>query len=157
MFKQEKKYAMERLSAAKAEGQVDEGVVPLQGRKVNANAPLNMFYHFGREKTLQHYLAAHLLELKAGQSLIDVASCDSPVPRIYSDLYGCEIWQQDLLYPQGLGDVLARLVGRLAPPNNARIRSGLRSVKMVVLLGGICKGEDSLCQYRLIPILQSAR
>lgn len=55
-----------------------------------------------REKTLQHYVAAKLLELTPQDRYIDIASCDSPVPKVYGDLFGCEIWRQDILWPEGI-------------------------------------------------------
>lgn len=57
-----------------------------------------------REKTLQHYVSALLLNLSPGRTLIDVASCESPAPRIYRDLYGCEVWVLDIIYPEGIHD-----------------------------------------------------
>jgi len=54
------------------------------------------------EKALEHYLAARLLELAPQDRYIDIASASSPVPEIYSRLFGCETWRQDLAYPPGL-------------------------------------------------------
>jgi SAM-dependent methyltransferase len=54
------------------------------------------------EKTLEHYLAAKLLELSPQDVYIDVATSDSPTPEIYHELYGCKVYRQDLTYPYGV-------------------------------------------------------
>lgn len=54
------------------------------------------------EKSLEHYLGAKLLGLSEGDVYVDIANGDSPTPEIYTALYGCETYRQDLIYPQGL-------------------------------------------------------
>src|SRR5262245_40410405 len=54
------------------------------------------------EKSLEHYLAARLLGLKSDDVYIDVASEHSPVPEIYSRLFGARTYKQDLACPPGL-------------------------------------------------------
>jgi len=54
------------------------------------------------EKTLEHYLAAQLLELSPQDVYVDIAASDSPTPEIYHDLYGCTVYRQDLTYPSGV-------------------------------------------------------
>jgi hypothetical protein len=54
------------------------------------------------EKYLEHYLAARLLNLSPNDVYIDVASGNSPVAQIYSGLYGCTAYQQDIRFPAGL-------------------------------------------------------
>ncbi len=54
------------------------------------------------EKSLEHYVAAKVLELSEKDVYIDVASCRSPVPEIYQDLFGCKVYRQDLVYLPGL-------------------------------------------------------
>lgn len=60
------------------------------------------YYPFNRhEKSLEHYLAAKLLQLGSQDVYIDVASEHSPAPNIYRRLFGVEAYRQDLAYPTG--------------------------------------------------------
>jgi SAM-dependent methyltransferase len=54
------------------------------------------------EKSLEHYIAARLLDLNSNDIYIDIASEGSPVPEIYNRLFGCTTYRQDLAYPEGL-------------------------------------------------------
>jgi SAM-dependent methyltransferase len=54
------------------------------------------------QKGLEHFVAAGLLELRAGQVCIDVASQNSPAPDIYGRLHGAMMYTQDLVYPPGV-------------------------------------------------------
>lgn len=54
------------------------------------------------EKALEHFIALTLLELKAGDIYLDIASSGSPTPEIYADLTGAETWRQDLDYASGI-------------------------------------------------------
>jgi SAM-dependent methyltransferase len=54
------------------------------------------------EKSLEHYLAAKLLELKKEDLYIDVASSNSPASDIYHRLYGCEAYKQDMMFADGI-------------------------------------------------------
>lgn len=54
------------------------------------------------EKSLEHYLAAELLNLSEDDIFIDVACADSPAAEIYSKLYGCTVYKQDLIFPDGI-------------------------------------------------------
>ncbi len=54
------------------------------------------------EKSLEHFIASELLDLKKGDVYIDIASENSPVPEIYGGLFGCRAYRQDLSYPEGL-------------------------------------------------------
>lgn len=59
------------------------------------------------EKSLEHYLAARMLNLSADDVYIDVATSNSPAPEIYHDLYGCKVYRQDLIFPKGIhGNVI---------------------------------------------------
>lgn len=65
------------------------------------------YYKGGRannfsEKSLEHYLAAKFLDLCEDDVYVDIANGDSPVPEIYSQLYGCEAYRQDIAYPKGI-------------------------------------------------------
>lgn len=54
------------------------------------------------EKSLEHYLAAKLLDLSEKDVYIDIASANSPTPEIYHKLYGCKVYRQDLMFPEGI-------------------------------------------------------
>jgi SAM-dependent methyltransferase len=54
------------------------------------------------EKSLEHFIAQKLLTLSPGDIYIDIASQHSPVPEIYSRLYGCQTYAQDLAYAHGI-------------------------------------------------------
>ncbi|MBI3796452.1 MAG: sulfotransferase [Deltaproteobacteria bacterium] len=59
------------------------------------------------EKSLEHYLAAKLLQFDEHDVYIDIASEHSPVPEIYHRLFGVKAHRQDLAYPPGLnGDMI---------------------------------------------------
>jgi SAM-dependent methyltransferase len=61
------------------------------------------YYSFNLpEKSLEHFVAAQLLGLSSGDIYIDIASEHSPVPEIYSRLFGCVSYRQDLAYRAGL-------------------------------------------------------
>ena len=54
------------------------------------------------EKTLEHYLAAKLLEFGKDDVYIDVGSADSPAPEIYHKLYGATTFRQDIMFPRAV-------------------------------------------------------
>jgi SAM-dependent methyltransferase len=69
------------------------------------------YYKGGRaqnfiEKTLEHYLAAKLLELSSDDVYLDIASFNSPATEIYQNIYGCKTYKQDLVFPEGIHDDL---------------------------------------------------
>jgi len=53
------------------------------------------------EKSFEHFMSLRLLEVKAGEVFVDVASENSPVPKIYSRLSGCVSYRQDIMYVPG--------------------------------------------------------
>ena len=55
-----------------------------------------------REKALEHYLAARLLDLSPDDVFIDIAADISPAADIYHRLFGCKGYSQDLTYDSGL-------------------------------------------------------
>jgi SAM-dependent methyltransferase len=70
-------------------------------------AQFRTYYNGGKapnfvEKALEHYLAARFLNLRHGEVYVDVANDNSPTPEIYTALYGCDSYRQDLKFPQGL-------------------------------------------------------
>jgi SAM-dependent methyltransferase len=54
------------------------------------------------EKSLEHYIAAKLLNLSENDVYIDVASANSPAAEIYHRLFGCKVYRQDLIFPEGI-------------------------------------------------------
>ncbi|MFH0879140.1 MAG: methyltransferase domain-containing protein [Lentisphaerota bacterium] len=54
------------------------------------------------EKILEHYVAADLLALKPGDVYLDIANAGAPTAKIYHELYGCDAYEQDLKYPEGI-------------------------------------------------------
>jgi SAM-dependent methyltransferase len=70
------------------------------------------------EKSLEHYIAAKLLNLSSNDVYIDVASANSPAPEIYSRLFGCKTYRQDLAYPEGLnGDTIGGDAANMPVPD----------------------------------------
>lgn len=66
------------------------------------------------EKSLEHYLAAKLLNLSREDIYIDIANANSPAPEIYHKLYGCKVYRQDLLFPEGVhGNVIGGDAGNM--------------------------------------------
>ncbi len=69
------------------------------------------YYDGGRdphffEKSLEHYLAAKLLDLSGEDTYIDVANGDSPIPQIYHDIYGCNAYAQDKYFKTSKGGMI---------------------------------------------------
>ena len=61
------------------------------------------YYSFNLpEKSLEHFVAAQLLGLSPDDVYVDIASEHSPVPEIYSRLFGCASYRQDLAYRAGV-------------------------------------------------------
>jgi hypothetical protein len=54
------------------------------------------------EKSLEHYIAAQLLNLRPDDVYIDIASSYAPTSKIYNRLFGCTTYRQDLVFPEGL-------------------------------------------------------
>jgi SAM-dependent methyltransferase len=78
------------------------------------------------EKSLEHYIAARLLDLKPGDVYIDIASEGSPVPEIYHRLFGCTTYRQDLAYPPGVnGDTIGGDAANLPVPDGFASKMGL--------------------------------
>jgi hypothetical protein len=71
------------------------------------------------EKSLEHYIAAKLLDLSEDDVYIDVGSSGSPTAAIYRRMYGCETYQQDLVFPPGMnGNLIGGDAGNM-PITNA--------------------------------------
>ena len=54
------------------------------------------------EKALEHFVSIKLLKFNTGDVFIDIASANSPFPRIISEVYGCNVYRQDMVYPYGV-------------------------------------------------------
>jgi SAM-dependent methyltransferase len=77
-------------------------------------------YYIGNfpEKSLEHYIAADLLDLNPKDTYIDIASEHSPVPEIYSRVFGVNAYRQDLAYAPGLrGDTIGSNAADMPVPN----------------------------------------
>ncbi len=71
--------------------------------KAGYSKTYSSYYSFNiYEKSLEHYVAAKLLNMNKNDIYIDIASEGSPVPEIYGKLYGVNTYRQDLNYPAGL-------------------------------------------------------
>lgn len=87
--------------------------------KANYTGKYPKYYDFNiREKSLEHFLAAKLLELNPQDVYIDIASEGSPVPEIYNRLYGVKSYRQDLAYRAGLhGDTIGGNAANMPVPD----------------------------------------
>jgi hypothetical protein len=66
------------------------------------------------EKSLEHYLAAKLLDLSNDDVYIDIGSANSPAPEIYQKLYGSKVYRQDVVFPEGInGNVIGGDAGNM--------------------------------------------
>jgi SAM-dependent methyltransferase len=85
------------------------------------------YYSFNiQEKSLEHFIAATLLDLNPDDTYIDIASEGSPVPEIYERLYGCKTYRQDLAYPAGLsGDTIGGDAAAMPIPADFASKLGL--------------------------------
>ncbi|MCA1792873.1 MAG: methyltransferase domain-containing protein [Desulfobacteraceae bacterium] len=54
------------------------------------------------EKSLEHFVAFQLLDIRPEEVFIDLASEHSPVPDIFSRLTGARAYGQDIMYPAGI-------------------------------------------------------
>jgi SAM-dependent methyltransferase len=78
------------------------------------------------EKSLEHYVAAFLLELAPGQVYIDIANLQSPTPEIYAEIFGVDAYRQDLRFPEGLhGKTIGGDAGRMPLPDGFADRMAL--------------------------------
>jgi hypothetical protein len=66
------------------------------------------------EKSLEHYLAANLLNLTRDDVYVDVGSSGSPVAEIFHRIFGCESYMQDLVFPYGIhGHIIGGEAGNM--------------------------------------------
>lgn len=85
------------------------------------------YYSFNLpEKSLEHFLAAKMLNLNSQDIYIDIASEHSPVPEIYSRLFGVKAYRQDLAYREGLhGDTIGGDAANMPVPNGFATKMAL--------------------------------
>jgi hypothetical protein len=94
---------LERLGIAVSEFDVD--TVGYRSYLATAQYPPDYYADNITEKSLEHYIAARLLDLRPWDTYIDIASEQSPVPEIYHRVFGVTAYRQDLAYAPGiLGD-----------------------------------------------------
>lgn len=67
-----------------------------------AKYPQNAYQGNFTEKTLEHYLTVELLSFNTTDIVIDVASCNSPFVDVIERTVGCQIYEQDIVYPPGI-------------------------------------------------------
>jgi hypothetical protein len=78
------------------------------------------------EKSLEHYVAATLLELGPADTYIDVASQDSPAPLVYRQLFACTTYRQDLSFPPGVhGGTIGSDAAAMPVPDGFATKMGL--------------------------------
>ncbi|MFC2155563.1 class I SAM-dependent methyltransferase [Acidobacteriota bacterium] len=71
--------------------------------KINYKKKYPRYYSFNfPEKTLEHFVAFKLLNLKTGDKFIDIAAEQSPHSREYSRLTGCIGYKQDIMFRPGI-------------------------------------------------------
>lgn len=89
------------------------------------------------EKTLEHYLAAKILNLSEDDIYIDVATNNSPTPEIYQKLYDCQVYKQDKIFPKGIdGNVIGGDAGHMPVKDNFATKMALHDALQ-------CFEEDS--------------
>jgi SAM-dependent methyltransferase len=124
------------IAALQAEGiAVEEYEISVEGYRNYLRqadyARFPRYYAGGRapnfaEKSLEHYVAAHLLDLTSHDVYVDVANAHSPAPEIYHDLSGCRTYCQDLLFPAGLHDgVIGGDAGAMPVPDGFATKMAL--------------------------------
>jgi SAM-dependent methyltransferase len=60
------------------------------------------FGEFFTEKALEHYVSLSFKPLTSDSKVIDIASAGSPFPEIVHSDYGCDVWSNDLIFPEGV-------------------------------------------------------
>ena len=69
------------------------------------------YYNGGKEnqiheKSLEHFVAAELLDLNDKDVYIDIANGDSPSPDIYNRIFGCRTYAQDMYFKEAREGVI---------------------------------------------------
>jgi len=77
-------------------------------------------------KSLQHYLAAKLLNLSQEDVYGDIACAASPAADIYQKIYGCKVYRQDLGAPEGIhGNLIGGDAGNMPVEDEFFTKMGL--------------------------------
>jgi hypothetical protein len=78
------------------------------------------------QKSLEHYLAAKLLDVNEKDIYIDIASEGSPAPFLYRELFGAKTFRQDLIYAPGFnGDQIGGDAARMEIPDEFATKMAL--------------------------------
>jgi SAM-dependent methyltransferase len=54
------------------------------------------------EKALEHFVSLSFHELTADSKVIDLANAGSPFPEIAHSIHGCDVWSNDLKFPESI-------------------------------------------------------
>jgi hypothetical protein len=72
-----------------------------------------------REKCLEHFVSLELIEPKAGEVLIDVASMNSPFSGVAAETHELVTYRQDLMFPSGRhGDTIGGDAADMSVPDS---------------------------------------
>jgi hypothetical protein len=86
----------------------------------------NNYPHNLTEKSLEHYIAAKLLEINEKDVYIDIAAKDSPVAEIFRKLFGAETFRQDISYTSGFkGNLIGGDAANMPVPDHFANKVGL--------------------------------
>lgn len=78
------------------------------------------------EKSLEHYIAAKLLNLSNQDVFVDIACANSPASLIYEKLYGCQTYKQDIAFPKGIhGNLIGGNAMEIPLPSDSATKMAL--------------------------------
>lgn len=111
-------------------------------------------------KSLQHYLAAKLLNLSRDDVYGDIACSTSPAADIYQKIYGCKVYKQDLGAPEGIhGNLIGGDAGNMPVRDGFFTKIGLHcsfehfendsDISFIKEAGRVLKKGGKLC---IIPL-----
>lgn len=114
-------------------------------------------------KSLQHYLAAKLLNLSHEDVYGDIACSVSPATDIYQEMYRCKTYRQDLGAPEGIhGDTIGGDAGNMPVEDGFFTKMGLHcsfehfeqdsDINFIKEAGRVLKKGGKLC---IIPLYLS--
>ncbi|MEW6536737.1 MAG: methyltransferase domain-containing protein [Candidatus Auribacterota bacterium] len=112
------------------------------------------------EKSLEHYVAARLLEISSDDIYIDIANSCSPTPEIYNALYGATAYRQDLLYPEGIkGNIIGGDAGQMPLPDGFATKMAMHcafehfegdaDIRFIREAGRVLRSKGKLC---IVPL-----
>lgn len=111
-------------------------------------------------KSLQHYLAAKLLNLSQEDVYVDIACAASPASYIYQKIYGCKVYKQDLGAPEGIhGNLIGGDAGSMPVRDGFFTKMGLHcslehfendsDINFIKEAGRVLKKGGKLC---IVPL-----